>query len=147
MSNTEGRPRAKSIAKRRRDVSRVAGLLKEYTGKLSRIADRLHAVLVTPDPFNGTLDYRVEVIGLFHRRAAIAGVIESVARAASGMIEHYDLEPLDHAELVLRLREAETALEEVRVISDILAGQYPKAFPTGALKDTPYEWPKSTTVD
>jgi hypothetical protein len=145
-NNAGDRRSVKAAAKRQRDAERVARLLKEYAAKLNRIANRLHVIRELSTSNHAFSHFLEEVVALLHRRAAIAGVLESLTRAASGMIEHYELASVDYAELVLRTRETEQALDEARMLANILIQQYPKFIPTEAVKDMAFEWPKSVAA-
>lgn len=109
-----------------REAERTCRLLREYAHKLHRITDRLYSLGSLKAARSGALfsfgrsGVAEDELGaalaatLLSRRAVIAGMVEVTCRVASGMVEAGALPLGVKSELLLRLRETESALDEAR---------------------------------
>lgn len=131
-----------------RDAQRVCRLLREYAGKLHRLADDLYPLAETVRTGNRYVPLRRPVIedevlrtqlalALLRRRAVIAGMVEDTCRAASGLVEHGALSLAVKSELLLRLRETENALEEARAAAQHVQRVNARSVPEDLLRDVP----------
>lgn len=128
-----------------RDAERTCRVLREYARKLHRITIELLA-LGAEKPYRpylwvGAVDkdalaHSVVPI-LLRRRAVIAGMVEDHCRAASGMVEAGTLPLAVKSELLLRLRETENALVEVREASQHVVQRFPRLLSKAQLADVP----------
>jgi hypothetical protein len=101
---------------RRQQAEAASRLLKEYADKLNALAVRL---LDLPERGlrGGAVvsDALVAEAGvILDGYYAVAPTLESLTRATSQMLEHFDLDKWTELELKLRLRETEQALDAVQ---------------------------------
>ena len=136
MSKTELPPEVlEARAEAARNAERARRLLREYSRKLHDIADRLWTFRRQWADGVHITRFEDEARAILRRRRMIASSIESFARVASGMIEQGSLDRQFKAELVVRLREAENALDEAREAAELFPKFAPSYFPAKLLED------------
>ena len=135
MTKTELPPDViEARAEAARNAVRTRRVLREYAGKLHAIADRRRACHRLSRGLWAGVD-AAEVVALLRRRRVIASAVELFCRAASGMVDDGAMERQAKAELLLRLREVENALDEVKLEAEAIQKRFPEAFPAKLLED------------
>ncbi len=117
-----------------RNAVRTRRVLREYAGKLHDIADRLRRCHPKTGELRKVIDGD-EILVLLRRRKVIASSVELFCRAASGMVDQAAMDWQAKAELLLRLRETENALDEAKEEAKKLVKKFPTIFPAKLLED------------
>ncbi len=113
---------------RRQHVEFVVALMKEYTDKLTAHTARVFDLIDRRSRLSSSYGKALlpEANWLVSARGAISPRVETLARFASQILEHYGLGRLVFLEVKLRLDELEQALDSAELAIQALSAHFPQ---------------------